>query len=77
MSKKSCKVLIRVYAGKFLRLSSLDLIETILEYLDISYTFNQRDIENIPSIGKVIIVSNHLLGTADALALINRLANAR
>ncbi len=59
------------------RLSSLDFTETILEYLDISYTFNQRDIENIPSIGKVIIVSNHPLGTADALALINRLANAR
>lgn len=59
------------------RLSSLDFTETILEYLDISYTFNQRDIENIPSIGKVIIVSNHTLGTADALALSNMVENAR
>lgn len=59
------------------RLSGLDFVEAILDYLNISYKFNQRDLENIPSIGKVIIVANHPLGAADALTLIKLIANAR
>jgi len=59
------------------RLSGLDFVEAILEYLNISYKLNHRDLENIPTIGKVIIVANHPLGAADALTLIKMVANAR
>ena len=59
------------------RLSGLDFVEAILEYLNISYKLNHRELENIPTIGKVMIVANHPLGAADALTLIKLVANAR
>ncbi|PHR55851.1 MAG: GNAT family N-acetyltransferase [Arcobacter sp.] len=55
----------------------LDFIDAILEYLDISYTTNHKELDNIPSIGKTIVIANHPLGAADALSLIQMLSNAR
>ncbi len=68
---------VNTFLADHARLSGLDFVEAILDHLNISYKFNQRDIENIPSIGKVIVVSNHPLGAADALTLIKMVANAR
>ena len=59
------------------RLCGLDFIERILEHLNISYNLNQQQLENIPAIGKAIVVANHPLGAADALALIHIISKAR
>lgn len=55
----------------------LDFVEAVLDYRNISYTINQKELENIPPIGKAIVVSNHPLGAADALCLIKMISNAR
>lgn len=59
------------------RLTGLDFVEAVLEYLNISYKVNQQQLENIPAIGKALVVSNHPLGAADALSLIKMIADAR
>lgn len=59
------------------RLFGLDFVEAILDHLHISYTANQQQLENIPTIGKVIIVANHPLGAADALTLIKMVTDVR
>lgn len=56
------------------RLKGLDFIDAVLDYLDISYKANQKELENIPAIGKAIVVSNHPLGAADALALVKMIS---
>jgi len=59
------------------RLGGIDFIEAILEYLNISYTVNHKELENIPALGKVIVVANHPLGAADSLTLIKMLSDTR
>ncbi len=59
------------------RLNGLDFVEEVLEYLNISYKVNDKQLENIPVIGKAIVVANHPLGAADALTLVKMLANVR
>ena len=59
------------------RIHGLDFVEAIHEYLNISYKVNHQQIENIPAIGKAIVIANHPLGAADALSLIKMLSNAR
>ena len=68
---------VNTFLEKNSRLMGIDFVEAILEYLDISYTFNDKELENIPAIGKTIVVANHPLGAADALSLIKMLSNAR
>ncbi|MBE0498472.1 MAG: lysophospholipid acyltransferase family protein [Campylobacterales bacterium] len=59
------------------RLYGLDFVEAVLDHLHISYTANQQQLENIPSIGKVIVVANHPLGAADALTLLKMVSDVR
>ncbi len=68
---------VNTFLNKHDRLTGLDFIEAVLEYLQISYTVNQQQLENIPAIGKAIVVANHPLGAADALSLIKMISNAR
>ena len=55
----------------------LGFIDRVLDYLDISYKIDNREIQNIPALGKVIIVANHPLGALDALTLIKMISSAR
>lgn len=59
------------------RKTGLDFVNAALEHLNISYKTIQRQIDNIPSIGKVVIVANHPLGALDALCLIQMVCNVR
>jgi putative hemolysin len=58
-------------------LRGLDLIEKILEYFDMDYLVSNKDLENIPSSGRVIVVANHPLGALDALSLILMVSRVR
>lgn len=56
---------------------NIAFIDAALEELDISYKIDNQQIQNIPAVGKVIIVANHPLGAMDALALIKMVSTVR
>ncbi|MBW9256173.1 MAG: lysophospholipid acyltransferase family protein [Candidatus Thiodiazotropha sp. (ex. Lucinisca nassula)] len=58
-------------------LRGLELIEKVLEYFDMDYLVSNKDLENIPSSGRVIVVANHPLGALDALSLILMISRVR
>ena len=55
----------------------LEFIDAALEHLNISYRIDQRQMQHIPALGKVIVVANHPLGALDALCLIQMIAGVR
>lgn len=57
--------------------NGLEFIDAALEHLNVSYKVIHREIENIPALGKVIIVANHPLGALDALTLIQMVCSVR
>lgn len=57
--------------------TGIEFVDTVLEHLNVSYKTVHRQIENIPAIGKVIIVANHPLGALDALCLIQMVSSVR
>ncbi|MCW8891416.1 MAG: lysophospholipid acyltransferase family protein [Sedimenticola sp.] len=58
-------------------IKGLDFIEKVLEYFDLDYSLISKELENIPSTGRVVIVANHPLGALDALALILMIGRVR
>lgn len=58
-------------------LKGLDMVEQVLEYMDVSCELSERDLEQIPSRGPVVIVANHPLGTLDGLALLHAVSQVR
>jgi len=55
----------------------IDFVNNVLEHLDISYKIDNKEMLNIPAIGKCIVVANHPLGALDALTLIQMLTAVR
>lgn len=55
----------------------LDFIEKVLDYFDLDYLVSNRDLENIPPTGRVVVVANHPLGALDALSLIQMISRVR
>lgn len=55
----------------------IEFVDAALEHLNVSYKTIRHQIENIPSMGKVIIVANHPLGALDALCLIQMVCSVR
>lgn len=55
----------------------IEFIESVMSYLNISYKTIQNQLENIPTMGKVIIVANHPLGALDALSMIHMVHSIR
>ena len=58
-------------------LNGIPYVDSMLENLDIHYTMQPNELRNIPSTGKIIIIANHLTGGAEAMTLIQLIANAR
>ncbi|HHH73047.1 MAG TPA: GNAT family N-acetyltransferase, partial [Sulfuricurvum sp.] len=56
---------------------NLAFIDAALEHLNIAYKSDHQQIQNIPSIGKVIIIANHPLGAMDAFTLIKMISSVR
>ncbi len=55
----------------FPHLSGFDFIEQVLHYFDFSYTCSPKDLEKIPTSGRVVIIANHPIGSLDGLALLD------
>lgn len=55
----------------------IDFIDRIFDYFNFSYSVSQRDRDNIPAQGRVIIIANHPIGSLDGLALIRLVSEVR
>lgn len=58
-------------------LKGFDFVDAVLDYFDFDYTVSSNDLQNIPTIGKVIIIANHPLGGLDALCLLKLMGSVR
>lgn len=58
-------------------LDGFEFVEAVLDYFKFDFSYSSNDIENIPSTGRVVIVSNHPLGALDALCLLKLISKVR
>lgn len=58
-------------------LNGFEFVEAVLDYFKFDFIYSSKDIENIPSTGKVVIISNHPLGALDALCLLKLVGSVR
>ena len=58
-------------------LKGFDFVDAVLDHFDFDYTVSSNDLDNIPSSGKVVIISNHPLGGLDALCLLKLVGTVR
>lgn len=65
------------FSCRYPNLQGFDLIEKTLENFNFSFATNDRQIEHIPATGRVVIVSNHPIGTLDGLALLHLVRKIR
>ncbi len=54
-----------------------DFIDRIFDYFNFSYSISQRERNNIPAQGRVIIIANHPIGSLDGLALLRLVSEVR
>lgn len=68
---------INEFIQKNRHLGSFEFIDEALEHLNFNFSVSDKDVQNIPSSGRVVIIANHPLGSLDALALIKLVSNVR
>lgn len=54
-----------------------DFIDQVLDYFNFTYSLTNKDLMNIPSTGRVLIIANHPLGALDGLALLKMIGEIR
>lgn len=65
------------FADSYPHLQGIEFVEQVLEELNFNTRYQPKQIENIPSEGKLVIVANHPIGSLDALALTKVLSSVR
>lgn len=55
----------------------IEFARKVLEHFNFSYTASNKDRENIPANGKVVIIANHPLGGLDSFALLDLVFSVR
>jgi len=55
----------------------VDFIDRIFDYFNFSYSVSQRERNNIPAHGRVVIIANHPIGSLDGLALLRLVSEVR
>jgi putative hemolysin len=67
--------------NEFLRVNdgidAFDFVDRVLEHFNFSFSVLDREVENIPSEGRVVIVANHPLGVLDGIALLKLVGQVR
>ncbi|CAK9883997.1 MAG: hypothetical protein XXXJIFNMEKO3_00374 [Candidatus Erwinia impunctatus] len=72
-----CEKEFQQFEQRYPNLKGLDMVEQVLDYLNVHCELSERDLEQIPSQGPVVIVANHPLGTLDGLALLHAVSQVR
>ena len=65
------------FAEQYPHLQGMDFVEQVLETFQFAYTVADRDRENIPVSGRVMIIANHPIGSLDGLALLRLVHDSR
>jgi putative hemolysin len=65
------------FAEQYPHLRGMDFVEQVLETLQFTYSVSDRDRENIPVSGRVMIIANHPIGSLDGLALLKLVHESR
>lgn len=65
------------FARDFPWLQGIEFVEGVLDYFGFSYSVDDRQRENIPASGRVIIIANHPIGSLDGLALLQLIYGIR
>ncbi len=65
------------FAKQYPHLQGIEFIEQVLDYFDFTFTVSEREQENIPASGKVVIIANHPIGSLDGLALLKLIYQVR
>jgi len=84
--KRPCRAALRLlfhereqqrFQQQYPHLKGMDFVDQLLEYFDFSYTIQAREIERIPSHGRVVVIANHPIGTLDAAVLLKLVSQVR
>lgn len=62
---------------KFGHLNTKPIIMELFDYLNFSFIISNKDLQKIPSEGRVIIAANHPIGSLDSLALLKAVLDIR
>ena len=65
------------FADEYPHLQGIEFVEQVLDYFSFSYAVSDRERENIPPAGKVVIIANHPIGSLDGLALLKLIHEVR
>jgi putative hemolysin len=65
------------FAEQYPHLRGMDFVEQVLETLQCTYSVAERERENIPASGRVMIIANHPIGSLDGLALLKLVHDCR
>lgn len=65
------------FAEDYPHLQGIEFVEQVLDYFHFSYAVSDRQRENIPPSGKVVIIANHPIGSLDGLALLKLIHEIR
>ncbi|PPC75669.1 GNAT family N-acetyltransferase [Pokkaliibacter plantistimulans] len=65
------------FLDQYQGLQGFEFLDKVLEYFNFSYRISHQDRSNIPATGRVVIVSNHPLGSLDGLALLQMVGSVR
>ncbi|CAK0765139.1 Lysophospholipid acyltransferase family protein [Gammaproteobacteria bacterium] len=68
---------INQFLGENRGIGAFELVEKVLGYFNFGYAVSNLDRDNIPAVGRLVIVANHPLGALDALALIRLVSEVR
>lgn len=59
------------------QLRDITFVNQVLETYKVSYSVKSSEVENIPALGRVVIVANHPLGGMDSMVLLKMISEAR
>jgi putative hemolysin len=58
-------------------LKGFEFVDAVLEYFNFNFYVSEKDLENIPTSGRVVIIANHPLGSLDAFVLLKLVGKVR